>query len=318
METQTAVTADSTTAVTPEVTQNYEPESFTPAEHSAWMKTGKVPDVKPAADPSPVAEKKVVAPESAAGPKQDEEKELGEAGKARIRELAAKVKDLEAKLAPPVVTAASTPAKPVKAAPMPVFGEKGHEDETFGKFEERKLEYVVQTALTKDREARESERKEADTAAAKRAVEDAWKGRVEAAATELKLTVAEFEAKAFSKAVPITDTMDEFILDSDIGPRVLHYLSDHVDEAKSIAALPAWKAARALIKIEAALSGGETPTLEKKVAPVVPITRAAVPAPDLKATGGAEVDELKAAIEAGDIKRFNEIQDAKLKARKRG
>ncbi len=317
METQTAVTAESTTAAVAD-NRNFEPETYTPAEHKAFMDTGKVPDVKLAADPSPAAkEKQVVAPESAAGVKQDAEKELGEAGKARIRELAAEVKELKAKLAP-VVKAESTPAKPAKAAPMPVFGEKGHEDETFGKFEERKLEYVVQTALATDRAEREKERVEADTAAAKRAVEDAWKGRVEAAASELKLTVAEFEAKAFSKDVPISDTMDQFILDSDIGPKVLHYFADHVDEAKSIAALPAWKAARALITIEAALSSGEATTPEKKVAPVVPITRAATPAPDLKATGGALVDELKAAVEAGDMKRFNEIQDARLKARKRG
>lgn len=299
-------------SATPEVTQNFEPETFTPAQHTEWMKTGKVPDAKPAADPSPV-EKQVVVPESATTQQQGE-KELGKAGQARIRELAAKVKELEAKLAPAVKTE-SAPVKAAKAAPMPVFGEKGHEDETFGDFEARKLEHVVQTALAMDRAEREKERVEASTAAAKKAVEDAWSERVTAAAGELKMSVDEFKAKAFSKDVPISDTMDQFILDSDIGPKVLHYFSDHVDEAKAIASMPAWKAARALIAIEQSLSV-EAP--EKKVAPVVPITKAARPAPDLNAKSGAPVDELKAAVEAGDMKRFNELEDAKLLARRRG
>lgn len=301
-------------SATPEVTQNFEPETFTPAQHTEWMKTGKVPDVKPAADPSPAA-KEVVASESATEPQQ-EEKELGKAGQARIRELAAEVKELKAKLAPPAVKTESAPVKAAKAAPMPVFGEKGHEDETFGDFEARKLEHVVQTALATDRAEREKERVEASTAAAKKAVEDAWSERVTAAAGELKMSVDEFKAKAFSKDVPISDTMDQFILDSDIGPKVLHYFADHVDEAKAIASMPAWKAARALIAIEQSLSATEAP--EKKVAPVVPITKAARPAPDLNAKGGAPVDELKAAIEADDFSRFNEIQNQKLLARRRG
>jgi hypothetical protein len=282
------------------------------------MKTGKVPDVKPAADPSPAA-KEVVAPESAAGSQQQEDKELGKAGNARIRELLAENKALKAAAAPPKqdVKVSSPAAREVKAAPMPEFGEKGHEDETFPQFEARKLEHVVQTALATDRAAREKERQEADTAASKKAVEDDWNARVEATAIELKMNVDEFRAKAFSKEIPINDATDGFILDSDIGPKVLHYLASHVDEAKTIAALPAYKAVRALHLIEQSLAG-EAHAPEKKIPAVVPINSAPRPETNLKATGGAVVDERKAAIEAGDVKRFNEIEDAKLRARKRG
>ncbi len=314
-----AVVESSTTEA---VTQNFAPETFTAAQHTEWMKTGNVPDVKPAAEPSPAAKEAVPAESTTAS--QQEKGRGADARKeqlnAEIRELLAKRDTLKAEVSRPDVKASSP--KKHEPAPEPEFGEAGHEDETFGQFKAREVAHIakeaVQAALSEDRAAREKDRVEADTAAAKKAVEDDWKERVSAAVAELKVSAEEFAEIAYSKDVPISDVMEGFILDSDIGPKVLHYLGKHIDEAKAIKKMPAYRAAKALHLIEQSIATGALAPAPEKKAPVIPFTKAAWPATDLKAVNSAPVDERRAAIEAGDMKRFNEIEDAKLRARKRG
>ncbi len=300
-------------APAPEAVHNFEPSTYTPAEYATYMEKGELPKAKAAPPPA----KEVVAPESAAGPQQQDKKERvpDRGAEARIRELAAEVKALKEAAGKKDVSAEPSTAPKVERPVKPVFGESGHESETVDAFEARQEAHVqalVKYELAQERAANEKARLEADTKAANETIENAWNERVEAA----KSKHSDYAEVAFSKDLPISPVMDGFILDSDVGPEILYYLGGHLDEGKAIAAMPPYKATRALVKIETALSG-EAPAPAK--APVVaPITKAARPAPHLAATNAAPADERRAAIEADDFTRFNEIENQRLLARKRG
>lgn len=311
------------------------------AESTPAKETPKSAESAPAEEAG-AAEAAEVAPESATDPQQ--EKGKGKGADARKAQLAADIQESLDKRktvqkewddfenwrkTKTDVAAAPAPAvkeakveKPVKPTfDDPDFGDK--DGETFEQFQKRRRELradfetknaeytekLIQYSLAEDRKANEKARMEAETQAANKKIEDAWQERVEAA----KTTHADFADVAFSKEVPISAVMDGFVLDSEVGPEILYYLGKNVKEAKAIAAMPPYKAARALVSIEISLSKTEdSPKADATPAkPVVPITKAAKPATDLKATNAAPVDELKAAIEAGDSEKFNAIQNAR-------
>ncbi len=303
----TPVESSAPAPVVAEAVHNFEPSTYTPEEYKAYMAKGELPKAK--ADPPPA---QAVAPESTAGTQQ-EHKGKDRSAEGRIRELLAENKALKEAKANPDVPAAPSPAPKAVKPIAPKFGEK--EGENWEQFEARQAEHVtalVKYELANEREANEKQRREADTAAANKQIEDAWNSRLETA----KSAHSDYAEVAFSKELPISPVMDGFILDSEHGPEILYYLGGHLDEGKAIAAMPPYRAARALVKIEASLSGeGEKPAEKPPVA--APITRAAKPAPDLRATNAAPVDERKAAIEADDFKRFSEIEDRKLLERRK-
>ena len=314
---------------------NFSPETYTPEQHAEWMNKGTIPQSNPAEStpaktPAGTAKADEPAAASATAPTQEHK---GKGADARKAELNAEIQDLlkkRAELRAEVdgktgVTAEPPTAKPkepkLEKPKAPVFGEDGHDGENWQQFEARReahtealAEYKAKEVLRADREQREKERLEADTKAANQAIEESWKARLETAQAKH----ADFAEVAFSKDVQISPVMDGFILDSDIGPEILYYFGSHVDEANAIAAMPPYKAARALAKIESGLGepSGESP---KPKTPVTPITKAAKPATDLRATQSAPTDERAAAIEANDVTRFIEIENAKTVAkRKRG
>lgn len=318
---------------------NFEPSTYTTAEHTAWMEKGTIPESKPAAstpakDPAGAEQSaEVVSTESAtaAQPNQQEQKGRGAARNAderkaelnaEIRDLLAQRNGLRAELAPKKDVAADpSPAKAKLDKPaQPTWGEPGHEGEEYKDFEARQYAHIGALAryeaaqlLQQERETAEQQRLAATTAEANRAIEESWNSRVEAA----KSKHADFAEVAFSKDVPISPTMDGFVLDSDVGPEILYYLGQHVDEAKGIAAMPPYKAARALVKIESAI--GDAAPAQPKTTPVQPITKAARPATDLRATQAAPVDEMKAAIEADDYTRYEQLANERdIARRKRG
>ncbi len=281
---------------------NFEPSTYSPAEYAAYMEKGELPKAK--ADPPPA---QAVAPESTAGTQQ-EHKGKDRSAEGRIRELLAENKALKEAQAKPDVKAEPSPAPKAVKPTAPKFGEK--DGESWEQFEVRQAEHVtalVKYQLAAEREANEKQRREAETAAENKKIEDAWNERIEAA----KSNHSDYAEVAFSKDLPISSVMDGFILDSEHGPEILYYLGGHLDEGKAIAAMPPYKAARALVKLEASLSGeAETPATKTPV--VAPITKAAKPATPFRPTNAAPVDERKAAIEADDFARFNEIENRKL------
>jgi hypothetical protein len=316
-----------TEAVSSTPSPNFEPSTYSADEHSTWMATGKLPEAPslaastPATKTAGAAQADKPATESATV-SQQQEPVKGKGAEARKAELRAEIQSLlkerDSLKAKPDAIAAPSPApketrseKPVK----PVFGDKDGETwEQFDKRNDEYLEKLVQHSLAEDRRAREKERADAETTAANKRIEDGWNERV--AAAKSKPGREDFAEVAFSKETPISPVMDGFILDSDVGPEILYYLGSHVEEAKAIAAATPYKAARALTVIEQSLNAPAT-SPAKPAPAVIPTTRAARPATDLRATNSAPADEVRAAVEANDYTRFAELQNAKSIARRK-
>lgn len=105
--------------------------------------------------------------------------------------------------------------------------------------------------------------------------------------TKFRERVAAFEKEVpggweAAKAAPFdpTPVMVEAIAESEIGPKVGYYLSQHLDEARAISTLAPFQQAIAMGRIEAKLLSVPPPT------PRTPVTRAPAPAPSL-ASGSA-------------------------------
>ncbi len=119
---------------------------------------------------------------------------------------------------------------------------------------------------------------------------------------------------------------DAFILDSTVGPEMLYYFGEHLDEAEAVGHMAPLQAARILTVLERSIlhPEGEPEKKEPKPAaippkPAVVKTQAARPATDLKATQPAPlVSEKDAAILAGDFTRYKKIADLEdIEKRKR-
>ena len=324
-----------TTVVTPaesapaQPTPNFEPETWSGDQHSEWMRTGKVPPSKTAEstpqESAGAAKADEPAPESAPVTSQEHKPKGFDARKDELnREIQTLLKqrnDLKREVeGRPGVNADSPTAKPEKKLEepkAPTFGEAGHENETWADFEGRQqahtsslVDYRVKRALQEEREANEKARKEADTKAANEAIERSWQERI----TATEADHADWREVIEGSKLPISPTMDGFILDSEIGPKVLYHLCKNPDLAKQVFEMSPWKAGRKLIEIEAQLAGGKP---NSQSAPEAPITKAAKPTTDLAARGGGVADPVKAAVEADDYTAFEAAQNAKVVARRK-
>jgi hypothetical protein len=358
MPTDVAAPVESSTAVVP----NFDPATYTDAQHTAWIEKGAIPTVKaPVIDPATQEdeENEVVAEstpavegdslvvneaEATAAKKdtQQQEHKKGKGADARkeelnteIRELAAKRKAAEAEYnellakvekAKKDGTAVSSTApekQPKLEKPVaPTWGEK--EGETWEQFEVRQSEHVsalVKYTLAEERQAEAKKQSDAAIAAENKRIEDSWNERV--ATAKSKAGRDNFAEVAFSKDIPISPAMDGFILDSEIGPEILWYLGNHLDEAKTIAGANPYRAVRLLMKIEDKVSEPEKPAKEAKPEPVVakepekpkpvvvPPTKANKPPTELRAVQAAAPDDQRAAVEADNFQRFADIRNAK-------
>lgn len=322
---------------------NFDLSSFTPEQYSTWESTGKVPDVKPAADTSDAAkptESQAGAPEgdepaAESATASQEQPSKGKGADARKAQLSAEIQDLLRKRnelraevdgpkkdVKPAAEASTAEAPKIERPKRPVFGESGHEAETWEQFETRQDSYIEAIADYKaaarlqaseaEKAKQAEERQRADQAAE---IDKTFRERI-GKATEKHADYAEV---AFSAEVPITQPMDAFIRSQEAGAEVLYYLGQHPAAAKAIAAMQPLDAFYALSKIALSLEQPAQADPPKKEAPVVPITRAAKPATDIRATSAAIVDELEAARKAGDYTRYEELANRRdAEARRRG
>ena len=279
---------------------------------------------------------------------------------AEIRDLAAKRKaadqeyaDLLAKIdkAKKDVPAESStapvkeakPQKPEKPGKKPEFGDiDGETGEQFeareAAYEEKREKYVedlVAYRLAEERYAEAERKKQDEIKAFNKRVEDQWNQRVGEAAEKVGLSVEDFKKTVFTEAVPLNNLIDGFCLRSTVGPLIVHYLSNNLDEAREIVAMEPYEAASALRDIEIYL--GVAPRNRTKVEPakpeaeaapepepekkpvVVPPTKAKKPPTELRAVNPAPPDDVKAAIAADDVSRFMALRNAQDVAKhKRG
>lgn len=319
--------ASSTGTEAPAVTYNADPETFTAEQHREWMEKGTLPESVPGSTPDaqePAAAEEHAETDTESAPVVQQEKK-GKNADTRKAQLHAEIQDLlkqrrelqaELETTKAVKPAAPAPAKSEKAErpKNPVFGEPGHDNESWEQFEARRESYIEQLTEYKTRaalaEMRAEEAKhasETQKAEQNALIERSWQSRVEQA----QKNHADFAEVAFSKDVPISPTMDAYILKRPAGPEVLYYLGKNPDLAREIADMEPVDAAYMLTKIELSLA-------DEKL-PASPTTKAARPATNLQAVNGGAVDELAEAVAAGDQIRFNEIQNRRqLERRKRG
>jgi acetyl/propionyl-CoA carboxylase alpha subunit len=120
---------------------------------------------------------------------------------------------------------------------------------------------------------------------------DAWRDRraaretearqQEQAANELRtktegviaqaMAIEGFDLQAFSR-VPVTEAMFDAILESDVAPRLVHYLQTNADDAARIAQLPAARQIKELARIEDRLAEPEPEQPPVKERPQLPKT----------------------------------------------
>lgn len=81
----------------------------------------------------------------------------------------------------------------------------------------------------------------------------------------------DFEAVVFNPATPISDSMAEFITESDIGPELAYHLGKHPRVAADIARMSPVKAARELVKLESELAAKPKATPSKAPDPISPV-----------------------------------------------
>lgn len=118
--------------------------------------------------------------------------------------------------------------------------------------------------------AREERKKEKDEDAQRTVAErqqqakQAWEGKIQKAIDKLADFEEKLEDSEPTLAVIHAAPMRAFITESDIGPEIIYHLCDKPEEAKRIAALPAYRQAAEIAKIEDALLAAGKPKEEPK------------------------------------------------------
>jgi hypothetical protein len=307
--------------------------SYEQAENAREGKAAPPQPTKPEAA-APSKDNADPAPDAATG-KPVQEQRKPRTGEDRKAELAAEIADLlrqkaelqgkyvpaaaagdkgdpppPAKVEPPVekrvAAQAGAPKKPFlsdkKADGSDVYASYGEFDDAKEAWLDEMIEFRAGQAIA----ARETAQTQA---AADKVISDRWDAQVEAGKKEH----ADFAEIAFSKATPITNAMDGFILDpsTEHGAEILYKLGENGSaEGKRIAALPAYAAVRALLAIENSLGKPEKRT------PVKTHSSAPSPATDLGARNTEPADRVQAALVDGDYARYEREANARdLKAR---
>lgn len=127
-------------------------------------------------------------------------------------------------------------------------------------------------AAFEGRRATREELKKADDAAQQRTVAEkqqqaaqAWKGKIDKAVAKIPDFEDVLEENGEVLNVIHAAPMRAFITESDIGPEIIHHLCTKPEEAKRIAALPRYKQAAEIAKIEDTLVAAAKPKEEQKV-----------------------------------------------------
>lgn len=161
---------------------------------------------------------------------------------------------------------------PVRQEPALEMKEPPKEDvepkrDDFGTYEE----YVDARAEHAGRKAAREERKKSDAEAQQRTVaeknqqaQQAWAGKIERAQAKHADFEDVLEDNASTLDLIGKSPMRGFITESDIGPEIIRQLCLKPDEAKRIAALPSYKQAAEIAKIEDTLVAAAKPKEEPK------------------------------------------------------
>lgn len=169
---------------------------------------------------------------------------------ARAKMLEERVAAMEARQAP-------------KDAGMPTI----EQFDNFDAYVSAKAAYIakqqIESTLT-ERERRQSAEREATE---RRKTVESWNKRVEKATAEMP----DFEEVISSSEVPMTEPMQQAIMESDAGPKLAYYLANNPDEAREIARMSPIGAIRTLGRIEERLSKPVEKKPTNTPAPLTPL-----------------------------------------------
>jgi len=175
-------------------------------------------------------------------------------------EAEARAKMLEERVA--AMEARQAPQAP-KDAGMPTI----EQFDNFDAYVEAKSAYIarkqIESTLT-EREKRQAAEREATE---RTKTVESWNKRVEKATAEMP----DFEEVISSSEVPMTEPMQQAIMESDVGPKLAYYLANNPDEARDIARMSPIGAIRTLGRIEERLSKPAEKKPTNAPAPLTPL-----------------------------------------------
>lgn len=298
-----------------------------------WMETGELPEEKPKeeskketpAESSPAAKQEVAEPKEAKPPAEpapaEPEGHKGKRAEARIKELLAENKKLEARLAEVSKTPTAEPAKKEEAPAkpqrhdidsktgMPLYTDDAAFEAAREEWLTKKITADVQKQVAK--QAEDTRRNEEARLTAER-----WVNSLKIAAEKHPDLDEVLEAddkgiiqnKVLKESIKAGTVLDGWLTDSEVGVEILYYLAKNPAEIERINRLGPFQAARALTKLEDELSGVKA---EKKTEPAPAekppekkVSKAPSPATNVDGKSTAPADEIGAAVAAEDFSRF--------------
>lgn len=162
-----------------------------------------------------------------------------------------------------------TGQKPHQQAEQPKRSDDGPKREDFDDYEqyiEARSEYVADKKIAEREAKREQE-----------ARQKSWTQRVKEAAKE----IPDIEDILRNSDAPLTPAMSDAIMDSDIGPKLAHYLDQNPDEAQRIADLKPVAQVKELTKLEDKLKAPPSPKPASNAPePITPVGQKASAASD--------------------------------------
>jgi hypothetical protein len=284
------------------------PETKTAAEPPAAAATAEEPATNAATEDGGEADK----PESQTSeePKDNKEPKKDKL-KARFSELTSKIKTLELQLADAKSGRTGQEGAAKDGATKANSDNSDSEPDPskykdYDTYTKEMIDWRVRQATQKINAKTEADRLAAQKQQLAAAKAEHWDARVSEAKTEL----ADFDAVAMNKDLPVTPTMAEAIKESDLGAKVLYHLGKNPAEAERIAKLSPLAQVRELGKIEAKLDASgaaaeKEPQTQKQVvsrapAPHKPV--AAAPAASAKSIDSMSQAEYRALRESGKLR----------------
>jgi uncharacterized small protein (DUF1192 family) len=174
--------------------------------------------------------------------------------KKRFAKLTTELRGLKAQLAEKQSTREATPAPATPAA----VNDQPPKSEDFTDYDQ----YTRALTRYELKQARSEER----AAEATKTNSDKWQERVK----ETKKTAPDFDDVMSDADVPISNVMQQMMLESEIGPRMVYELAKNPAEAKRIAQLSPIAAVKELTKLEAKLTAAAAPATPATAPKVLP------------------------------------------------
>jgi hypothetical protein len=332
-ETNSASSAGSTEVSTPDIS------TFTSEQRSEWLMSGKYPESSNKEDAAPSESKESAAEEAETDTTTDDgkpndtqrESKPKRGAESRKQELAQEIQDLlaersrirkEVEETKAVKPAEPAPAKPVEAKtetpkkpPKPNIDDfETYEawetavEEANDKYLTDLADYKAKEAVKADREARQKESAERAAQEETQKTAKIWQSKV----AEAKKIHDDFEEVAFNPKTPISETMQKFIVESEMGAEIAYQLGQDQEKASSIANMSDFNAVRELTRIELSI-----PKTTKEDPKPNKITRSNPPPTTIGGYGTSSDDAEEAALKSGDTRAYINARNAKEFARMR-